>query len=338
MIRAVLFVATAISLYFVPWPILYTWVLPLPDTVQEQVEQGIDRGFDGIIVYVDRAGSPPEHYAAGWHNREIKRPADPDALFKIASISKLYDVVAVTKLVSAGQLNLDETIATYFPELDGRIQYADRITVRMLVQHRSGIPNFTETADFWIDPPTSREETLDRILDLPANFEPGQAYEYSNTNYLLLAMLIETASGMERFDYIRATILEPNGLHNTFGSIHDIDMDRLMSGYYVGVEEDIKTTDYGSMVATAEDVGRFLRMLNEGTLFDGDEQEIYASLYVYNHTGLIPGYQSIARYHPDIDTVVIQFVNTTNFDGFTWSVSEIIYDRIVSILKNRPNA
>ena len=91
------------------------------------------------------------------------------------------------------------------------------------------------------------------------------------------------------------------------------------------------------MVATAEDVGRFLRMLNEGTLFDGNEQEIYSSLYVYNHTGLIPGYQSIARYHLEIDTVVIQFVNTTNFDGYTWSVSEIIYDRIVSILENRPN-
>lgn len=59
-----------------------------------------------------------------------------------------------------------------------------------------------------------------------------------------------------------------------------------MRGYYVGVEEDIKTTDYGSMIATAEDVGIFLRALNDGSLFEEGEQEIYSSIYVYEHTGL----------------------------------------------------
>jgi hypothetical protein len=106
-----------------------------------------------------------------------------------------------------------------------------------------------------------------------------------------------------------------------------------MSGYYVGVEEDIKTTDYGSMIASAEDVGIFLRALNDGSLFDEGEQEIYSSIYVYDHTGLIPGYQSIAKYHNDIDAVVVQFVNTTNFDGYNWTLSEIVYKRIVKILR-----
>jgi hypothetical protein len=106
-----------------------------------------------------------------------------------------------------------------------------------------------------------------------------------------------------------------------------------MSGYYVGIEEDIKMADYGSMIATAEDVGIFLRALNDGSLFDEGEQEIYSSIYQYNHTGLIPGYQSIAEYHKDINTVVIQFVNTTNFSGYTWNLSQIVYKRIVKILK-----
>ena len=106
-----------------------------------------------------------------------------------------------------------------------------------------------------------------------------------------------------------------------------------MSGNYVGIEEDIKTADEGSMIATAEDVGIFLRALNDGSLFDEGEQEIYSSIYQYNHTGLIPGYQSIAEYHKDIDTVVIQFVNTTNFSGYTWNLSQIVYKRIVKILK-----
>ncbi len=68
-------------------------------------------------------------------------------------------------------------------------------------------------------------------------------------------------------------------------------------------------------------------------LFDKGEQEIYSSIYVYNHAGLVPGYQSFAKYYKDIDTVVIQFVNTTNFDGYTWNLSQIVYNRIVKILR-----
>ena len=150
---------------------------------------------------------------------------------------------------------------------------------------------------------------------------------------MLISQLIEKKLGYNQFQYIEEEILTPLKLKNTFRSIHDINMEELMSGYYVGVEEDIKTTDYGSMVATAEDVGIFLRALNDGSLLNNKEREIYSSIYVYEHTGLIPGYQSIAKYHKDIDTVVIQFVNTTDFDGNTWSLSEIVYNRIVKILK-----
>lgn len=322
-------------MFFVPWILLKAMLTPLPDTVQEQLNEGINYDFDGIIVYVDEAGKPPAFYAAGWKNRENKIPADPHSLFKIASISKLYNAVAIAKLVSDKRLSLDKTLADYFPELVGRIENADEITLRMMVQHRSGIPNLTDTPDFWTNPPKDSKEALERVLDLPANFAPGKKYEYSNTNYLLISEIIEKVLGYSASQYIKEEILDPLGLKNTFGSIHDVDMGRLMSGYYVGVENDIKTTDYGSMVATAEDVGIFLRALNDGSLFKEGEQEIYSSIYVYEHTGLIPGYQSIAKYHKDIDTVVIQFVNTTDFDGYTWSLLEIVYNRIVKILRSK---
>ena len=332
-LRIVLPIGTAVSLFFVPWTLLLAWIRPLPDTVEEQVNAALGHGFDGIVVYVDEGGKAPAFYAAGWKNRENKVPADPHALFKIASIDKLYAAVAVTKLVADNRLSLAKTLAAYFPELVGRIENAGRITLRMLVQHRSGIPNLTNTPNFWTDPPKNSDEALARVLDLPANFEPGKDYEYSNTNYLLISKLIEKELGYDKFQYIREEILEPLGLKNTYASIHEVNMDDLMSGYYVGVEEDIKTVDYGSMVATAEDVGIFLRALNDGSLLNENEQEIYSSLYEYNHTGLIPGYQSIARYHRDINAVVIQFINTTDFEGNTWSLSEIVYKRIVKILK-----
>ena len=72
--------------------------------------------------------------------------------------------------------------------------------------------------------------------------------------------------GYSDHQYIKEKILIPLELNNTFGSIREVDTDDVMSGYYVGIEPDIKTEDYGSMLATAEDVGIFLRALNDGSL------------------------------------------------------------------------
>lgn len=334
-LRIMLLFGTITSMFFVPWILVRVWLTPLPDSVEGQVNKAIGYGFDGIIVYVDESGKPPAFYAAGWHDRKNRLPADPKALFKIASIGKLYDAVAITKLVNSKRLSLDKTLAEYFPELVGKIENAEKITLRMMVQHRSGIPNLTDSPKFWTNPPKNNKEALERVIDLPANFEPDEAYEYSNTNYLLLSELIEKVVGHSKFQYIKEEILIPRNLNNTFGSLTEVNMENLMSGYYVGIEEDIKTTDYGSMIATAEDVGIFLRALNNGSLFEEGEQEIYSSVYVYEHTGLIPGYQSIAKYHQDIDAVVIQFTNTTDFEGYNWSLSEMTYNRIVKILREK---
>ncbi|WP_421893907.1 serine hydrolase domain-containing protein [Marinoscillum sp.] len=332
-LRIVFILASIGSLYFVPWILVKAWILPLPDTVQEQLDEAIGYGFDGMIVYVDQGGKPPEFYAAGWHDRKKKIPAYPQALFKIASITKLYVAVATAKLVKAERLSLDKTLAEYFPELAQRIENADKITLRMMVQHRSGIPNFVDHPDYWIKPPKNKQETLEYALDLPADFEPGEDYGYSNTNYMLISDLIDKVVGTSHQQYIKEEILGPLGLKNTFGSLSEVNIDEVMSGYYVGFEEDFKTEDTGLMLATAEDVGIFLRALNDGSVFNEGEQEIYSSIYEYEHTGLLVGYQSIAKYHKDMDAVVIQFNNTTNFDGYDWSLAEIFYSRIVKIVQ-----
>ena len=336
-IQVALLVSTVVSLFFVPWPIVFAWLKPLPDSIQQQVDAATDYGFEGIIVCVDQAQNEPQFYTAGYHNRAQKIPARPDALFKIASVGKLYDAVAITKLVNDDQLDLNETLANYFPELANRIENADEITLKMLVQHRSGIPNYTNVPNFWMNPPETNQETLELVLDKPANFSPGEDYEYSNTNYLLLTELIEKTVGYSKFQYIKEEILNPLQLKNTYGSLQEIDMNRLMSGYYVGIEEDIKTDDNGSMIATAEDVAKFIRALNDKSIFTENEAEIYADLYKYNHTGLVPGYQTIANYHKELDAVVIQFTNTTDFNGYEWSLSEINYNRIIKILERKQN-
>jgi CubicO group peptidase (beta-lactamase class C family) len=333
--RVLLLLGTAISLYFVPWPIVTAWIEPIPNTIQEQVDKTADYGFDGIIVCVNKKGNQCEYYTSGYKNKENKIPADPNALFKIASVSKLYNALAVAKLVREEKLSLDKTLADYLPELKDRIEYADIITLRMLVQHRSGIPNFTDTYMYWAAPKETPDERLALILDKPANFKPNKSYEYSNTNYLLLVKIMNRVLGYSTFQYIKDEILNPLNLNHTFGSVQDVNPNDIMSGYYVGYNADLKTDDVGSMLATAEDLSKFIRALNDGSVFrDKKEQKTYSSLYRFEHTGLIPGYQTIARYQKDIDAVVIQFTNTVNFDGYNWNMSEIMYNRIVKILRN----
>ena len=331
-LRIVLLIASIGSLYFVPWLLVKAWILPLPDTVQEQLDEAIGHGFDGMIVYVDQAGQPPQYYAAGWHDRVAKIPAKPQALFKLASIRKLYDAVAVTKLVHDGRLSLDKTIADYLPELVGRIENADKITLRLMIQHRSGIPNFTDAPNFWATPTETYQESLALILDKPANFDPGEDYEYCNTNYLLINKIMDDELGYPNFQFIKEEILIPLNLNQTFGSLSEVNIDHVMSGYHVGHPYDLKTDEHG-MLATAEDVGTFLRALNDGSLFEKKEQEIYTSIYEYEHAGWVPGYQSFAKYHNDLDAVVIEFYSTTDPKLYNWNLSEIINNRIVKILQ-----
>jgi CubicO group peptidase (beta-lactamase class C family) len=329
---------------FPPWDGLWAWMKPLPNTVQKQVDDAIGHGLDGIIVYVDEAGEPPAFYTAGWKNRDDRLPADPQSLFKIASINKLYLAVATAKLVHNQDLSLDDTLADHFPELVGRIENADTITLRSMLQHRSGIPNYVDHPDWpWGDPPQSGNDVLAFALDLPADFAPDEGYGYSNTNYLLIAELIDDVLGYSHHRYIEEAILLPLELDRTYGSLRDVDADDVMSGYAVGWEPDLKSIFYGSMIATAEDVGIFLRALNDGSVFRDGEQAVYSSVYAYEHSGLLPGYHSIARYHSDIDTVVVQFANTTGgapivpwFDtggGTKVLVSNVVYNRIVRILR-----
>lgn len=335
-IRILLLLGTIISLYFVPGPVVKAWIKPLPNTVQEQVNMATDYGFDGIIVCVNKTGNQSELYSSGYKNRENKIPTDPNSLFKIASVSKLYNAVAVAKLARDGKLSLDNTLSDYLPELKGKIEYSDKITLRMLVRHRSGIPNFTDTYMYWAAPKETEDEQLTLVLNKPANFKPNEDYEYSNTNYLLLGRIMNQVLGYNKFEYIQTEILNPLNLKHTFASIEEVNIDDVMSGYYVGYDMDLKTNNVGSILATAEDLSKFIRALNDGSVFrDKKEQEIYSSVYEYEHTGLIPGYQTIAKYHKDIDAVVIQYTNTVNFDGYNWNMSEIMYNRIVRILKKK---
>ena len=303
----------------------------LPLSPQDEMAKAVEGGFDGMIVYVNQSGMS-SYYSAGLNNREKQTLADPHLLFKIASISKLYIAAATAKLVADKSLSLDQTLSDLIPEVIGKIENADQITLKMLLKHRSGIPEYIYEPGFVSETDESYLTTAALIFGKPADFSPNSKYAYSNTNYLLIGEILDRTLGYSHHDFITDEILLPLGLTNTFNLYSEVDSNNVMSGYYKGYDPDLKSVDHtrpgGSMVATAEDVGIFLRALIDGTLFNEKEQTIYSAIYEYEHTGWIGGYTSIARYHSDIDAVVVQFVNTSSKEWF-WIELERVYNRIL---------
>ena len=188
--------------------------------------------------------------------------------------------------------------------------------LEIMLQHRSGIPEFIYHPEFAnSDPEESYLETANLIFNNDADFKQGKKYRYSNPNYLLIGEILDRTLGYSHNDYIKSEIRQPLNLENTYNLLSEVDSSRVMSGYYVGYDEDLKMNDYtrpgGSMIATAEDVSIFLRALIDGSLLNEQEQAIYSSVYEYEHTGWLNGYTSIARYENDIEAVTVQIVNTS---------------------------
>jgi len=338
----VLVIVISSIMVFAPVNALFIYLAPQSKDIQTELNRAVNNGIAGMIVYVDEGnGLPAESYAAGLHNQQSRQPAHTDALFKIASISKLYVAAAVTRLATHGQLDLDTPLLEYLPQQASQITNAEKITLRMLVQHRSGIANYTDDPAFnWFAPfdeASVTAQSLALIYNKPALFEPGAEYAYSNTNYLLLGRIIDKTLGYSYRDYIQKEFLQPQGLHHTFGVLTEPLHPSLMSGYVSGYDDDLKHLAFmspaGAMVATAEDVALFLRALNDGSLLTQEEQALYDSLYFNSHDGWLPGYLSFARYDVPSDTVVVIFASTSGDEP--WLICDIVHTRILAVLKAR---
>ncbi len=304
-------------------------------SIQDELNKAVEKDFDGAILCVNW-GDKIETYSAGYKDKNNLIKASSNDLFKIASISKLYIAVACAKLIHNGKLDQDKVLAAYLPDVADRIEYSDQITLRMLIQHRSGIPDFVDDPDYpWDNPYQDYHQTLEMSVDESAEFKPDKRYKYSNTNYLLIGMILDNELGYNHRDYIYEEILLPNGLHHTYSLLDEVDINDVMSGCYEDYDVDLKGISHfapgGSMIATAEDVAIFLSALNEGALLNDTEQKIYTSLYELEHTGLLPGYQSIARYEERVNASAVLFVSRSG--GNRWYKQERLYTRISKILK-----
>ncbi len=300
--------------------------LSTPTSLQQVADMAIESDdVSGIILFSQTGEKAPQSVGAGIDINNA-------FLFKIASISKLFMAVAATKLANENTLNLQDPVATWLPELSTTIANIESATLEHLIKHRSGIPDFDSQPGFsWDQPHTSQSATLDLIKNVPADFAPNARYEYSNSNYLLLGMVMDRALGFSHEQFIQSEILNKLAMDNSYLQQADAPQSALIAGFWDGRNK--KAQEYkipgGSMIASAQDIGVFIAALNRGTLLSDEESALYP--YFYEHSGWLPGYQSIARYDSYSDTVIIVF--TANTGGDSGQVTEQTFNQVRNLAR-----
>jgi D-alanyl-D-alanine carboxypeptidase len=168
----------------------------------------------GASIAIVRNGKVASTKGYGMANLELSVPATENTVYQLASVTKPFTATAVMVLVEEGKLGLDEEISKQLADLPKTWK---SVTVRQLLNHTSGIKNYAAVRAFHKTPSKdyTHREILDFVANEPLEFAPGDKWEYSNTGYILLGMLIERVSGKTYGDFLAGRIFEPLGMMQT---------------------------------------------------------------------------------------------------------------------------
>ena len=194
-------------------------------------------------------------------------------VYGIGSVSKIYTTVAVMQLAEAGKIDLDKPVTTYLPDFKMADERYKGITVRMLLNHSSGLMGSSMGSGLLFDDPSTQaaDELLDRLASQRLKADPGAYSVYCNDGFTLAELVVEAVSGQDYMEYIRANILQPAGLDHTSAPSEDMDKVRV-APIYNGDDTNSLPMDClgvvgtGGLYATAEDVAAFGGALTGETL------------------------------------------------------------------------
>ncbi|MBS1505769.1 MAG: beta-lactamase family protein [Bacteroidetes bacterium] len=169
--------------------------------------------FNGVIL-VSEKGRPVYHKAFGFANQEANQKNDTTTIFELASVSKQFTAMLIVLLKEEGKLNYDDAVEKYLPDLPYK-----NITIRHLLTHTSGLPDYQKLMDEkWDKSKVAGNADILSYLKKyhpVINFKPGEKYEYSNTGYVLLGSIVEKASGKDFVIFMHEKIFDPLGMTST---------------------------------------------------------------------------------------------------------------------------
>lgn len=175
---------------------------------------GAAYAFRGIVA-VAKDGQPLVVRAFGKANDKSGAVADADTRFRIGSVTKQFTAACILQLSEQGKLKLDDTIRKHLPDYPAA--QGDRVTIHQLLSHTSGVPSYTDDDALMKAraKPHTPAQVLATFKDKPLKFEPGSRWEYSNSNYFLLGLVVEKLSGQSYEKYLQEHVLAPAGMTRT---------------------------------------------------------------------------------------------------------------------------
>jgi CubicO group peptidase (beta-lactamase class C family) len=179
------------------------------DYVNLQMRQS---GIPGLALAVTRNGAVVKAAGYGLANVENDVPVAPQTVFQIQSVTKQFVATAIMMLVEEGKVALDAKVSTY---LDGTPETWKEITIRRLLSQTSGIKDFINEPTASLRLEVSEQEVFRALVPRPLNFQPGERYAYSNSNYHLLAMIIRKVTGESYGTFLRKRVFDPLGMTQT---------------------------------------------------------------------------------------------------------------------------
>ena len=247
----------------------------------------VDAGFPAALAAVTKADGSTVGVAVGKGNLETGEAPPLDGEIRIGSSTKTFTAVVIMQLVQEGKISLDEPIETYLPGLlRGEGIDASKITVRQLLQHTSGLPEYTDQTGHE-DPVANRNnyysprDLLDFALKKPADFAPGSQWKYSNTNYVILSLLAERVTHRPLAEQITKRIIEPLGLAHTYypnpgeediRGTHPQGYERNSQGQLEDITrmDPSVATGAGAIISTPSELNKFFQAVLDGTLLSQD--------------------------------------------------------------------
>jgi D-alanyl-D-alanine carboxypeptidase len=292
--------------------------------------------FSGSIL-VAQHGKPIFRKAFGPANREWDVPNTLDTKFRIGSVTKQFTAAAILQLAEQGKLKLDDPISEYYA--DAPLSWK-KITIRHLLTHTSGIPSYTALPEFFTKlsrADRTPQEIIKLTQDLPLEFEPGTAFTYDNTGYILLGYVIEKVTGHSYSQYLKDNIFDPLGMNSTGYDSAGAIIPRRASGYALHDDRWDNAAYFamslpfaaGALYSTVDDLLRWEEALSGGKVISAGSLQAmftdYGHTYGFGwmisnrfgrrlrmHTGGINGFRSTVDIYPDEDLTIIILSNIEN--------------------------
>jgi len=325
----------------------------------EKIKALIGKDFRGVVS-VSKNGKPLFKEAYGYADMPNKRPNRVDTIFEVASGSKAFVATGIMKLVEEGKLSLDSTIGKLL-DFDMK-QISPAITIRQLLNHTSGIPDYFDESvmddmtELWAKFPCylmrTPEDMIPTFVDKPMMYAPGERFQYNNTGYTVLAMIIKKITGMDFDKYLDKLIFKPCGMKSTgyyeldrlpancaTAYIYDEECDEYHTNYYC---TNAKSDGAGGVYTTVGDIELFWKHFLAGDIVSLETVKAMTSEQAVDEDGdgygfgfwldedvpffqgMDPGVSFMTRYQDDglLTTVV------SNYCDNVWDITNDIEDML----------